>query len=230
MRLGDIIHKYRESHDMSMGDFAKLANVSKAYIGFLEKGINPKTGKDFAPSIKTIQSVAKAMNMDFDELFNMIDGNVQLNNNTEDSPAELSFPKKVMDKFGFKPVKTITLPLYEIACGEPRFMNDFELTVDVDADIKADYCLKAVGDSMINARIYPGDLILIKKCDIVDNGEIAVVAIGDDATLKRVYYYREENMLKLVPENPMYKPLVYSGAELDQVRILGKVIRVMFNL
>lgn len=79
MRLGDIIHKYREENDMSMGDFAKLAGVSKAYIGFLEKGINPKTGRDFAPSIKTIQSVAKAMHMDFDELFNMLDGEVSLN-------------------------------------------------------------------------------------------------------------------------------------------------------
>ena len=78
MKLGDIIHSYRENHDMSMGEFAKLAGVSKAYVGFLEKGINPKTGRDFAPSIKTIQSVANAMRMDFDELFNMLDGEVTL--------------------------------------------------------------------------------------------------------------------------------------------------------
>ena len=78
MKLGDIIHSYRENHDMSMGEFAKLAGVSKAYVGFLEKGVNPKTGRDFAPSIKTIQSVANAMRMDFDELFNMLDGEVTL--------------------------------------------------------------------------------------------------------------------------------------------------------
>ena len=85
MRLGDIIHRYRDEHEMSMGEFAKLAGVSKAYIGFLEKGINPKTGRDFAPSIKTIQSVAKAMRMDFDTLFNMLDGEVTLSVNSEQS-------------------------------------------------------------------------------------------------------------------------------------------------
>ena len=150
----------------------------------------------------------------------------------DDSPADsLPFPKSVMDKFGFKPVKTIRLPLLDyVACGEPRFMNeDYETYVEADADIKADYCLKAKGDSMIDAHIFPGSILFIRKCDMVDFGDIAVVAIGDEATLKRVYYYREENLLKLVPENPMYKPLVYSGAELDRVRILGKVVRVQFT-
>ena len=77
---------------------------------------------------------------------------------------------------------------------------------------------------MINARIYDGDIVFIKKQDVVDNGEIAAVIISDEVTLKRVYYYPEENTLRLQPENPTYRPLVYTGADLKQVRILGKAV------
>ena len=92
MKLGEIIHAYRIEHEMSMGDFAKFAGVSKAYIGFLEKGVNPKTGRDFAPSIKTIQSVAHAMHMDFDELFNMLDGEVTLKSATTSNVPDATAP------------------------------------------------------------------------------------------------------------------------------------------
>lgn len=79
MRLGEIIRNYREENGMSMSEFAKAAGISKAYIGFLEKGSNPQTGKEIAPSIKIIHSIAQAMHMDFDELFNTIDGYVTVN-------------------------------------------------------------------------------------------------------------------------------------------------------
>ena len=58
----------------------------------------------------------------------------------------------------------------------------------------------------------------------MDNGEIAAVIINDEATLKRVYYYPEEEKLILTPENPRYAPLVYMNGELDGIKILGKAI------
>lgn len=113
----------------------------------------------------------------------------------------------------------------EIACGAPIIANEeFETFISIDLETKADYCLKCKGDSMINARIYDGDIVFIKKQDVVDNGEIAAVIISDEVTLKRVYYYPEENTLRLQPENPTYRPLVYTGADLKQVRILGKAV------
>lgn len=78
MTLGDIIKDYRKSHSMSMDLFAEKSGISKAYISLLEKNRHPKTGKPIAPSIQCIKQAAEGMNMDFNVLFGMIDGNVSL--------------------------------------------------------------------------------------------------------------------------------------------------------
>jgi len=128
-----------------------------------------------------------------------------------------------------KPIKLKRFPMLgEIACGEPVFADeDKEHFVMADMDIHADFCLTAKGDSMVNARIYEGDIVFIKEMPIVENGDIAAVIIDDEATLKRVYYYPEDSMLQLIAENPKYKPLVYQGEELNHIRILGKAVYFM---
>lgn len=115
--------------------------------------------------------------------------------------------------------------LGNIACGEPIFANEeIELYVETGTNIKADFCLKAQGDSMTGARIYDGDIVFIRQQDMVDDGEIAAVLIDDEATLKRVYYDREAGVLSLFAENPHYKTMRFSGEELDHIRILGKAV------
>ena len=89
-------------------------------------------------------------------------------------------------------------------------------------DINADFCLKAKGDSMINARIFDGDIVFIRQQPTVNNGEIAAVIIDNEATLKRVYLY--DNRLELRPENPTYPVLNYEGEQLDSIRIIGKAV------
>ncbi len=111
--------------------------------------------------------------------------------------------------------------LGEIACGQPIFTNPEEGFIEGQG---ADFCLRAKGDSMIGARITEGDIVFIKQQDTVANGEIAAVVIDDTATLKRVYYDPEEQRLSLVAENPRYAPLIFSGEELDHIKILGKAI------
>jgi repressor LexA len=131
-----------------------------------------------------------------------------------------------------KPVTLKRFPMLgEIACGKPIFADEVkEHCVMADMDIQADFCLTAKGDSMIDARINDGDIVFIKEMPIVDNGEIAAVIIGDEATLKRVYYYREQNKLVLNPANPKYEPLVYVNDELNEIRILGKAVYFMSAL
>ena len=77
---------------------------------------------------------------------------------------------------------------------------------------------------MFRARIYDGDIVFIRKQSMVDNGEIAAVVIDDEATLKRVNYYPEKNLLILKAENPDYEDLVYTGEQLDHIIILGKAV------
>lgn len=131
-----------------------------------------------------------------------------------------------------RPVARKRLPMLgNVACGEPIFAEESHgAYVDSDNDVDADFCLTAQGDSMVNARIFDGDILFVKRQSMVDDGEIAVVLIEDEATVKRVYYDRENNIITLVPENPLYKPMRYAGAQLDQIRIIGKVVAGQYHI
>ncbi len=124
------------------------------------------------------------------------------------------------------PLRRHAVPLLgRIACGEPIYAEqDFCGYQLAGEGVDADFCLRAEGDSMVGARINDGDIVFVKACDVVENGEIAVVVIEDEATLKRVYYDRAAGRLVLMPENPRYMPLVFSGEELGSVKILGRAV------
>lgn len=116
------------------------------------------------------------------------------------------------------------LPLVgTIACGVPILAEEhIEEYIRIPKHIQADFALTCKGDSMINARIWDGDIVYIKQQDTVENGEIAAVLIDGEATLKRVRLYEDHIILE--PENPTYKPFVYWHDEMNQVRILGKAV------
>ena len=115
--------------------------------------------------------------------------------------------------------------LGEVAAGKPIFMNeDKDCFVMADAEINADYCLIARGDSMIGLGIKNGDLVFIKTQDMVRNEEIAVVAIDDEATLKRFFYDKLNEKITLKSENPKYDDMVYQGEQLEHIKILGKAV------
>lgn len=119
----------------------------------------------------------------------------------------------------------------DIACGEPILANEeYESLVVIDGSINADFCLRCTGDSMVNARILDGDIVFIHKQDAVENGEIAAVIIDNEATLKRVNYKPEKNMLILKAENPKYDDFVYIGEELETIKILGKAVAFQSNI
>lgn len=124
------------------------------------------------------------------------------------------------------PVSKKRIPfLGQIACGEPSFCNeDRESYVMAGADVRADFCLKARGDSMTGARIMDGDIVFIRKDAEIVNGQIYAVEIDDEATLKRVYYDETAQELRLLAENPRYPTMVYSGERLAHVHVLGKAI------
>lgn len=126
------------------------------------------------------------------------------------------------------PIELKRFPLLaETVHGKIRYSDEpRESYVMAGTDIQADFCLKAQDDSMSNARIYDGDIVFIKKQKTVNNGEIAAVSINDDniATLKRVFYYAEKNMVILKSENPAYEDMIFTDDELDCFHILGKAV------
>lgn len=120
------------------------------------------------------------------------------------------------------PINTKKLPLLgEIACGEPIYCDEEKgRYFEVQDSIDADFCLIAHGDSMIGARIYDGDIVLVRSQPTVENGEIGVFIIDDEATLKRIY--KSDDVYTLVSENPAYQPIVVTN--LEKCRILGKAV------
>ena len=122
-------------------------------------------------------------------------------------------------KYGDNVDTDVIIPARYLNIADPK-----ELSTHAMEDIDADFCLRAKGESMIGARILDGDLVFIRSQSQVDNGEIAAVLIGDEATLKRIYYYPQQNRLMLNAENPAFAPLIYIGDELEQIKILGKAV------
>ncbi len=122
--------------------------------------------------------------------------------------------------------RTIKIPLLgTIACGEPLLAEEnIEDEVDLPEHIRADFALRCKGDSMINARIFDGDIVYICKRSDVANGKIAAVRVGDEATLKRVYYFPDDARLVLRPCNPMYSDMIYTGPELEDIEIIGEAV------
>lgn len=124
------------------------------------------------------------------------------------------------------PITTHKLPMLgEIACGKPIFMDENRDNYTmIGSNVKADFCLKAKGDSMVNARIMDGDIVFIRSQPEVENGEIAAVAIDDEATLKRFYRDEITQTVTLISENPIYAPMVFAKECQKNVYILGKAV------
>lgn len=203
------LKELRKTHNLSMDEFVDKYN--RKFDGKLNKSTVSRYENNLQePMINVVKNIAAFFNVSLDYL---------TNESSNDDFDVFSVPN-------IHPIKLKKFPLLgEIACGEPIFADeDKENYIMADHDIKADFCLVAKGDSMINARIFDGDTVFIKKQPIVDNGEIAAVIIDDEATLKRVYYDKESNVLTLMAENPKFKSMVFTDSELDTIRILGKAV------
>lgn len=214
MILGDLIKEYRREHGYSMDQFAKMSGLSKAYISILERNVNPVNNKPVIPSLETIKAVAQAINMDFNDVIAVLDGN---------QPVSLKDEPEIPQ--GFEPMpKMKKVPLIgAIACGDPiTAMENREGEIDVPEDIRCDFALRCKGNSMIGAGIHDGDAVYIHIQPEVENGEIAAVRIGDEATLKRVYLHTD--YIELRPENAAYESIIRRREEMNDVHIEGKAV------
>lgn len=122
------------------------------------------------------------------------------------------------------PIEIQQIPMLgKIACGKPIMSDEvFNGYFQCGSKIRADFCLRAEGDSMTGARIYSGDIVFIRQQPEVENGEIAAVAIDDAVTLKRVYI--SDDYIELKPGNPTYKPMRIYKNNANNIKILGKAV------
>ncbi|MEW5744823.1 MAG: transcriptional repressor LexA [Nitrospirota bacterium] len=131
---------------------------------------------------------------------------------------------------GFTPREGSLLPVAgTIRAGRPVLAAedvDAHLLVDASLFPAADsFCLRVTGDSMVEAGIFEGDYVIVKQQRTIESGEIGVVLVGDEATVKRVF--KEKHTVLLKPENKTMKPVRYDA---DEVVVAGKVIGVIRKL
>lgn len=207
IQTGKRIQARREELGMNLGDIAKEVGVAVSTIQRYEKGKIEKI------KLPVIEAIAKSLQVDPAWLLCQTD---QMHTSVETQVSSIS---------NLIPLpKTYQIPLLgEIACGSPILAEEnIEAILEVPQHIRADFALRCHGNSMIGVHIHDGDIVYIRQQPDVDNGSIAAVCIENSATLKRVYKYPDR--LVLSPANPEYEPLVYTGDELSQVRILGKAV------
>lgn len=126
------------------------------------------------------------------------------------------------DDFLMTRKKTVDIPILgRVTAGEPMLaVENIEDTYPVPIEMVEGhdvFILKIQGESMIEAGILDGDMVLVQKQEYAINGEIVVAMIDDEATVKR--FYKEATRIRLQPENQYMEP-IYS----NHVQILGKVI------
>ena len=127
---------------------------------------------------------------------------------------------------------TIEIPLLgRVAAGAPILAEEhIEDTIVIDGSLVRPgkhFALRVKGDSMKNAGIFDGDIVIVRHEAPVRSGEIGVVLIGDEATVKRVFPRREK--LLLLPENDDYEPIEVRPGDPD-ARVAGKVVGVFRRL
>ena len=105
--------------------------------------------------------------------------------------------------------------------GEPIYAHQQTLgyeAVELQESQNGEYFyLEVVGDSMKEDRILPGDILYVRKQNTLDNGDIGIVLVDDEATVKRVYF--KNNQMILQPSNENYQPLVFDIKDLEQHQV-----------
>lgn len=128
------------------------------------------------------------------------------------------------DNFNLTRREMVNVPIVgQVAAGEPilaqqNIENYFPIPVDFMPN-NSTFLLKVKGESMINAGILNGDMVLVEETRTASNGDMVVAMVEDGATVKT--FYKEEGVFRLQPENDFMDPII-----VEEVTILGKVIGV----
>lgn len=202
MHIGQKIKQLRKAHKLTQEELAKILDVKPTAVSAWELGRNK-------PLMDKLDMMAHYFGVPISYFFE--------ENQIKRSKTYIHFVK---------------LPIVgTISCGNGVIAyEDIEGYEDVPSSWLNGgeyFFLRAKGDSMINARIMDGDLLLIRKQDDVENGEIAAVLIDGEAVLKRVY--KTDDTIILQSENPMYKPIILNKNDMKDVRVIGKLKKVVLN-
>lgn len=202
MHIGQKIKQLRKAHKLTQEELAKILDVKPTAVSAWELGRNK-------PLMDKLDMIAHYFGVPISYFF---------------EENEIKGPKNH--------IYFVKLPIVgTISCGNGVIAyEDIEGYEEVPRSWLNGgeyFFLRAKGDSMINARIMDGDLLMIRRQDDVENGEIAAVLIDDEAVLKRVY--KNNGTIILQSENPKYQPIIITKGDMKNIRIIGKLKKVVLN-
>ncbi len=132
--------------------------------------------------------------------------------------------------------RTVRVPIAGyIRAGEPvaayptldEDVDTLELTRDLLPETENVYALRVVGDSMVDASVHDGDLVILRQQEEARNGDMVAVWLEDDQETTLKYFFREGTNVRLQPANPAYAPIIKPA---NVVRVQGKVIAIIRRL
>lgn len=206
------IKELRKEKNITQVRLAKCLNIAQPTLSGYETG-------NFQPDNETLLKIADFFGVTIDYLLGR---------------EENKNPTNVYDVDGlvyYEEIGTICAgyngSVNEVPTGE---IVEIPLSM-ISGGHKEDYFVLRVQGNSMYPRILEGDRILCKRCDSVDSGSFAVVIYDSEcATVKKVNYVHGENWLELIPINPEYPTKRIEGADLEQCRVLGKVIKLIRDL
>lgn len=206
--FGSILKDLRTSRGITQGELATMLEVSRSTVGMYETG-----GRE--PDFETMEAIADIFNVDMDYLM----GRSQVERKHPISPPRKEIPP------GFQPLPEMAqVPLIgSIACGTPiTAEQNIKSYIGVPAAWRADFALECHGDSMA-PTICDGDVVCIRSQPEVEQGQIAAVRIGEEATLKHCYY--QNGVVQLIADNAaVCPPMVYTGPDLEDIEVEGLAV------
>lgn len=199
------IKQLRTDKGITQVEFARAIGIAKNTASQYENGQR-------TPDLETIKKIAKYFRVSTDYLLGQSDAkNVRIETHTQKK-------NKLIPVLGV------------VKAGYPAFAQEDiidyeELSDEMAQDENEYFALQVEGNSMI-PTLSQGDTVIIKRQCTVNNMSIAVVLIGDNATIKRVK--QTQDGIMLIPDNNLYEPMFYSNSQIEDepIRILGKVVEL----
>lgn len=252
MKLGDKIKQFRLEKKLTMQQLAYLSGKSKGYISMLEKGINPQTQKPIEPSLEAIQSIAKSLNVDLEDLISDTEDVIRLpklNNplvekitstvrklNKDNQSKTYQYAKNLLHfqnrtvqevsiKYKSKELTEI-LVTEKVAAGVGYSYGNNEVTsfyTDREDLMQYDMATRVFGDSM-EPELSDGDIILLKQGYDNVNGDIYVVDFDGKSYVKKLYNDGNRFVLKSI--NKKYSDIIIYTSDIQDTyfNIVGKVV------
>lgn len=201
-----------------MGVYAleQLSEKQQAVFDYIQQSLD-KNG--FAPSVREIASAVgysspSTVQYILDKLEDM--GYIERD-------ANLKRTIRICNSSGSKSVQVPILGT--VTAGNPilavESIEDY-ISVPIKDTVNDCFALRVKGDSMIKAAILDGDLVIVERTPVAENGDIVVALMEDEATVKR--FFKENGHFRLQPENDNYDPII-----VDELAVLGRVKMVIRN-